>query len=284
MSGESEPSPSLDGTLSELRNIGIVDERSGQQLIRVSRFCLSADVFFHTPNLRDVTWQHMASFLRRARRSWTAIRGLAGGAATTRVLRAELAKLPSFPSKDEVKKILFRDSQSTQLFRLLTVSQIARTLDEEKRADAVCNVFQVLQDYGAKLDAPHFTMAISACGRSSLWMDALALLKSMPEVKLDPNIFSYSASTSACERASEWQRALHAMHPHLGEMSLVAHLQPNLLSFSSAISACEKAGAWQKAIDLLHSASEARISPDVIIYSAPWFTTASTALVVDRPK
>ncbi len=54
-----------------------------------------------------------------------------------------------------------------------------------------------------------------------------------------------------------------------GEISL-AHLQPNLLSFSSAISACEKAGEWQKALLLLESTSSARLSPDVIIYSAPW--------------
>jgi len=53
-----------------------------------------------------------------------------------------------------------------------------------------------------------------------------------------------------------------------GEISL-AHLQPNLLSFSSTISACEKAGEWQKALLLLESTSSARLSPDVIIYSAP---------------
>ena len=54
-----------------------------------------------------------------------------------------------------------------------------------------------------------------------------------------------------------------------GEISLV-HLAPNLLSFSSAISACEKAGQWQLALHLLDATSTARICPDVIIHSATW--------------
>ena len=40
--------------------------------------------------------------------------------------------------REEVKKVLLRDSPHL-LFRSLTVSQLARTLDEEKRADAMCD-------------------------------------------------------------------------------------------------------------------------------------------------
>lgn len=47
-----------------------------------------------------------------------------------------------------------------------------------------CFAQQTTTSFGSKrLDAPHFTMAISACARSSLWKDALALLKSCPVVQ-----------------------------------------------------------------------------------------------------
>ena len=61
------------------------------------------------------------------------------------------------------------------------------------------------------------------------------------------------------------------LQPAKGEISS-AHLQPNLLSFSSATSACEKAGEWQRALHLLEAISHARISPDVIIHSVAWYS------------
>ena len=51
-------------------------------------------------------------------------------------------------------------------------------------------------------------MAMAACGRQSLWREALQLLRGMPLAALEPNVFSYSAAMSACEKACHWQRAL----------------------------------------------------------------------------
>ena len=52
----------------------------------------------------------------------------------------------------------------------------------------------------------------------------MALLSEMWEVKLEPNVVSYSAGISACEKGEQWQRALAL----LSEMR-EAKLEPNVI-------------------------------------------------------
>jgi len=52
-------------------------------------------------------------------------------------------------------------------------------------------------------------------------------------------IISYSAGTSACEKAEQWQQAL-ALFSEMRE----ARLEPNVISYSAGISACEKSEQW----------------------------------------
>eukprot|EP00438_Fugacium_kawagutii_P030805 Skav229495 [mRNA] locus=scaffold2455:48355:48795:- [translate_table: standard] len=77
----------------------------------------------------------------------------------------------------------------------------------------------------------------------------------MPLVNVTPNVISYSASISACEKGSQWQQAL-ALLQHMPR----AQVLPNLYAQNSTISSCEKAMQWQVALaifDLLE------VSPDV---------------------
>ncbi|CAK0809442.1 unnamed protein product [Prorocentrum cordatum] len=57
----------------------------------------------------------------------------------------------------------------------------------------------------------------------------------MWEAKLEPDVISYSAGISACEKGEQWQRAL-ALLSEMWE----AKLEPNVISYSAGISACAK--------------------------------------------
>ena len=56
-----------------------------------------------------------------------------------------------------------------------------------------------------------YTSAISALGRVRACEEAVALLETMRQRALRPNVISYSAATSACEKGGQWQRALELL-------------------------------------------------------------------------
>ena len=95
------------------------------------------------------------------------------------------------------------------------------------------------------------------------WERALVLLESMRAQHIWPNVVSYSAAISACEKKGEWQQALQlleAMHEH--------RVSPNDITFNSAISSCELYGQWLVAVDLLRLMPALQVSPDVISFNS----------------
>ena len=60
---------------------------------------------------------------------------------------------------------------------------------------------------------------------------------------VQPNVISFNAAISACEKGGQCERALAL----LGDMR-AAGVQPDVISFSAAISACEKGGQWELAL------------------------------------
>ena len=60
---------------------------------------------------------------------------------------------------------------------------------------------------------------------------ALQLLDEMPQRRLDPDVISFSAAISACEKSEQWEKALEL----LDEMQQ-RKLEPDVISFSAAIS------------------------------------------------
>ena len=53
-------------------------------------------------------------------------------------------------------------------------------------------------------DVISYSAAISSCEKSELWEKALALLREMPSKWLEPNVVSYSATISSCEKSQLW--------------------------------------------------------------------------------
>ena len=48
-----------------------------------------------------------------------------------------------------------------------------------------------------------YNATISACEKDGLWQQALELLREMPERGVTPDVITYSATMSACEKASQ---------------------------------------------------------------------------------
>ncbi|CAK0862381.1 unnamed protein product, partial [Prorocentrum cordatum] len=93
---------------------------------------------------------------------------------------------------------------------------------------------------------------------------ALALLGEMREAKVEPDVISYSAGISACEKSEQWPRALAL----LCEMR-AAKLEPDVtLSYSAGISACEKGEQWQQSLALLIEMRAVKVELDVICTTA----------------
>ena len=116
---------------------------------------------------------------------------------------------------------------------------------------------------GVVPDVISFSAGISACEKGGEWQMALYLLSQMPAAGVVPNEISFSAGISACEKGGEWQMALYL----LSQMP-AAGVVPNEISFSAGISACEKGGEWQMSLYLLSQMPAVGVLPNEISFSA----------------
>mmetsp|Transcript_40075 Transcript_40075/g.114658 ORF Transcript_40075/g.114658 Transcript_40075/m.114658 type:complete len:96 (+) Transcript_40075:382-669(+) len=78
-------------------------------------------------------------------------------------------------------------------------------------------------------------------------MGAIEVLIEMQRSVVSPNVISFSAAISACDRAGQWVQALALL-----AAALAAGLEPDVFAFSAAISACSTAGLGQAAVKLLN--------------------------------
>ena len=91
---------------------------------------------------------------------------------------------------------------------------------------------------------------------------ALHHFHSMPLATLIPNVISYSASISACEKGAMWQAALALFH-----QMPKAKIHPNLHAHNATISSCEKGAQWHLALKIFGLAI-ATVTPDVVTFGA----------------
>ena len=75
---------------------------------------------------------------------------------------------------------------------------------------------------------------ISACEKAGQWIVALAVFDMVGQKRLTPTEFTFSSVISACEKAAQWEWAVFYLR------RMAAELPPNLISYNAAASACEK--------------------------------------------
>ena len=85
----------------------------------------------------------------------------------------------------------------------------------------------------------------------------------MPTAKVTPNVVTYSALISACEKKGQWPAALC-----LFEEMPSAKVTPNAVTYTALISACEKKGQWQAALCLFEEMPEAKLGVSNVAYNA----------------
>ena len=80
---------------------------------------------------------------------------------------------------------------------------------------------------------------------------------------LEPDVYSYSAAISACEKVGDWPRALALL-----DAMQARGLEPNVVSFNAAILACAHAARWERALALLYDMQKRELQPDVTTFNA----------------
>ena len=63
-----------------------------------------------------------------------------------------------------------------------------------------------------------------------------------------PDMVSYNAAVSACEKGRQWEWSLALMSEAVGE-----RLTPNVITLSATITACEKAGLMPNSVRVLEN-------------------------------
>ncbi|CAJ1393494.1 unnamed protein product [Effrenium voratum] len=95
------------------------------------------------------------------------------------------------------------------------------------------------------------------------WKLATSLLRQLQESLLVPDVVSFSAVASACDRAGRWESAVR-LFEELQELSTV----PNMVFCSHAIGACATCSAWRPALQLLQQAEDLGLEVDVVACTA----------------
>ena len=87
---------------------------------------------------------------------------------------------------------------------------------------------------------------ISTCETAGRWLEALEILRCLPESRVSANSFACNAAISACGKRGCWVHALWLLF----EMKLAAW-QLDLVSYNAAISACSVSSQWALAWSLV---------------------------------
>eukprot|EP00913_Durusdinium_trenchii_P006554 g6157.t1 len=131
-------------------------------------------------------------------------------------------------------KILL-DGKCQQL-RSTIVSYSAAMSASENQWLSAWHLFQLLRSDGVLVSTVPFNAVASACEKAAEWENALHLVIQVDLMRLQRSIITYGSGISACEKSlEEWGWSLHL----LAEL-LTRSLQGNLVVHNAAISACEK--------------------------------------------
>eukprot|EP00913_Durusdinium_trenchii_P031412 g29409.t1 len=112
------------------------------------------------------------------------------------------------------------------------------------RVEDALDLFHAMPRRHLKANVFSYSATISACEKLGHWQQALSLFAAMPAAQVEPDVVTFNTTLSAVEKgAAHWQFA-----SALFEAMPAANVCPDLISFNSAISLCEKFGVWMQAL------------------------------------
>ncbi|CAE8643251.1 unnamed protein product [Polarella glacialis] len=113
-----------------------------------------------------------------------------------------------------------------------------------------------------QLDVVGFSSVTSACEKGSQWERALRLLREMQAETVRPNVITYTAVINACGRGGQWRRAVEVA----AEMRQ-SSLRPDTVCYQALASACERGSRWSHALLIVQEMRETRLRPSLAVYS-----------------
>ena len=159
---------------------------------------------------------------------------------------------------------------------LKAINSVIGACGRSGRADMAVEILnEMTTKYGVRPNEVSYRLSIIACNQAEhsemrmrqknhdssnttpelkWWECALSLLRRMKEDDIKPSLQTFSSCVSACEAASEWQRALGVLElmplfsslggndEEIEKMDAARLITSNLYCLNAAISACEKGG------------------------------------------
>ena len=89
-----------------------------------------------------------------------------------------------------------------------------------------------------------FNIPLQACFKSRKWEHVLALLSQMCRHHVPRSVSTLGSALAACERSSQWSRALSVLQHAEHNQWPWRRIQPNVVCFNSAIAACQHVAEW----------------------------------------
>ena len=118
-------------------------------------------------------------------------------------------------------------------------------------SDMICGTDRICRGRVGKRDQrfleslKSYTKQIHEQCRQGQWQKALSILGEMQQRGLEPNVITYNALISACEKGHNAEKAM--------ELFVEMHqrgLEPNVITYTTLISACAKDHNAEKAMEL----------------------------------
>ncbi|CAE8623607.1 unnamed protein product [Polarella glacialis] len=124
----------------------------------------------------------------------------------------------------------------------------------------------------ARPDIVSYSAALSGCEKGKQWEKALSLLVEMREQGLPLETIAFSAAISACEGARRWDFAIWLL-----EEMVLDSAAPNSVTYTSAIGSCARAAQWTWAILLLDEMSWRQLEVGAVALSSAIAACEATA-------
>lgn len=117
----------------------------------------------------------------------------------------------------------------------------------------------------AKQPSGHTEQAGELDAREELWIRALQLLDQMKSDGIKPDGFSFASAISCCGASGRWNEAVNLLEVM---RKGGPRLRPNKVAYTSAITACGRAGEFEEAMRLFRLMKDEGLNPDRIAYNA----------------